>query len=54
MERKIKINLEQIKKAIKQAEANIKFEEVNINSHNKSIPDKTLTKGVKNDKRPLG
>lgn len=56
MKRQTSINLNKIKEAIKQAEANINFEKVNIPSQKTSVPNKTftLTKGSINDKRPLG
>lgn len=56
MKRETNISLNEIKKAIKQAEANINFEKVSIPSQKTCVPDKsfTLTKGPINDKRPLG
>ena len=56
MKSKTNISLKQVKEAIKQADANINFEKVNISSKKTSSQDKTLTltKGYINGKRPLG
>lgn len=51
MENTTKINLEKIREAIKQADANIKFEEVKDNFENKI---KTLKRGNNYDRRTLG
>ncbi len=56
MKKQTNISLSKIKEAIRQAEANINFEKVNIPSQKTSVPNKTLTltKGPVNDRRPLG
>lgn len=55
MKKQLNINLNKIKEAIKQAEANINFEKISIPSQKTAVPNKslTLTKGSTNDKRPL-
>ena len=56
MKKQTNISLKQIKEAIKQADANINFEKVDISPKKTSVQDKTLnlTKGFTNDKRSLG
>lgn len=56
MENSTKINLKKIKEALKQAEANIKFEEVERHESHNNENDKvkTFKRGNINDKRPLG
>lgn len=56
MENSTKISLKKIREAIKQADANIKFEEININQKKIKTQDKTkiLRRGNNYDRRTLG
>lgn len=50
-----KINLKKIREAIKQADANIKFEEIENKEETKNTPHtKTFKRGNNYDRRPLG